>query len=158
MFKSNGITYSIRKYRNLEGQFVQIPHGAFILIENSSAFKVYCYLLSRDFNKDYQYVFPSEETIARETKLSKKTVNTSIKYLQELRLIHIEKFKGEYGKYTNNCYFLFIPIIHRDENREKEKFEYEKRMSLLEQQMNEKYEEIESKINSETDKDGEEEE
>ena len=86
MFKSNGITYSIRKYRNLEGQFVQIPHGAFILIENSSAFKVYCYLLSRDFNKDYQYVFLSEETIARETKLSKKNSKYQHKIFTRIKI------------------------------------------------------------------------
>lgn len=125
MIRRNGLTYSVRKYARLDGKFTQIPNDAFLLIRNSNSFKVYCYLCYR-YNRDYQYAFPSLNTIAKECGISVPTVTKTIKELEDLKLIAIEKFTDNKNKYSNNMYYIFYPIL-----------DYDSHIDYIEQQLNE---------------------
>ena len=75
----------------------------FRYIPNGNDFKVYCYLCYR-FNRDMDYAFPSLKTISKDTCLSLRTVQKSIKWLEEQRFI--KKYKKEGCEWLNNCYFI----------------------------------------------------
>lgn len=150
MIKRNGLTYSVKRYARLDGKFTQIPNDAFLLIRNSNSFKVYCYLCYR-YNRDYQYAFPSLNTIAKECGISISTVTRAIKELEDLKLISIEKFVDDRNKYSNNMYYIFYPIL-----------DYDSHIDYIEQQLNEelrkkqtdlRLEEIEKELNEEKDVD-----
>ena len=90
-------------YRALDGNFTQIANTMFRYIPNGNDFKVYCYLCYR-FNRDMDYAFPSLKTISKDTCLSLRTVQKSIKWLEEQRFI--KKYKKEGCEWLNNCYFI----------------------------------------------------
>lgn len=90
-------------YRGLDGNFTQIANTMFKYIPNGNDFKVYCYLCYR-FNRDLDYAFPSLRTISKETCLNVKTVQKSIKWLEEQGLI--KRYKKEGSEWMNNCYFI----------------------------------------------------
>lgn len=90
-------------YRGLDGNFTQIANTMFKYIPNGNDFKVYCYLCYR-FNRDLDYAFPSLRTISKETCLNIKTVQKSIKWLEEQGLI--KRYKKEGSEWMNNCYFI----------------------------------------------------
>ena len=90
-------------YKALDGNFTQIANTMFKYIPNGNNFKIYCYLCYR-FNRDFDYSFPSIQTIVKDTKLSKNTVIRGIKWLEEQRFI--KKYKKEGSEWMNNCYFI----------------------------------------------------
>lgn len=90
-------------YKALDGNFTQIANTMFKYIPNGNNFKIYCYLCYR-FNRDFNYSFPSIQTIVKDTKLSKNTVIRGIKWLEEQRFI--KKYKKEGSEWMNNCYFI----------------------------------------------------
>lgn len=90
-------------YRALDGNFTQIANTMFRYIPNGNDYKVYCYLCYR-FNRDMDYAFPSLKTISKDTCLSLRTVQKSIKWLEEQRFI--KKYKKEGCDWLNNCYFI----------------------------------------------------
>lgn len=136
--KRNGIKYNVRKYINMKGNFTQIPNDIFLVIDNSSSFKVYCYLCKM-YNRDCQYAFPTIEQIARDCNIGIATAKRSIKELKDLKLIEILRFENKTSKYANNSYRIFYPILDLDsitdeieerfnnelEQSEIEKFTYE---------------------------------
>lgn len=71
---------------------------------NPSAERVYRYLLSR-YNSNYGYAFPSWSAIVRETGLSKGTVRTSLKSLEELGLINRHDHAN--GSNFDNKFYTF---------------------------------------------------
>ena len=77
----------------------------FKYIPNASDFKVYCYLCFR-YNKDYQYAFPSLNTIANDTCLGTTTVKKSIKWLEDKGFIKRYKRKDSNTEWMNNCYYV----------------------------------------------------
>ena len=89
----------------LDGNFTQIANTMFKYIPNASDFKVYCYLCFR-YNKDYQYAFPSLNTIANDTCLGTTTVKKSIKWLEDKGFIKRYKRKDSNTEWMNNCYYV----------------------------------------------------
>ena len=90
-------------YKGLDGNFTQIANTMFEHIPNGNNFKIYCYLCYR-FNRDFDYSFPSIQTIVKDIGLSKSTVTRGIKWLEEQRFI--KKYKKEGSEWMNNCYFI----------------------------------------------------
>ena len=113
MIKRNGLTYSVRRYGRMNSKFTQIPNDVFLLVRNANSFKVYCYLCYR-YNRDYQYAFPSLNTISKECGISVPTVSKAIKELEHLKLIAIERFTDKTSKYSNNMYYVFYPVLDYD--------------------------------------------
>ena len=99
-------------YRGLDGNFTQIANTMFKYIPNGNDFKVYCYLCYR-FNRDLDYAFPSLRTISKETCLNVKTVQKSIKWLEEQGLI--KRYKKEGSEWMNNCYFIKYTVEELEE-------------------------------------------
>ena len=119
MYKFNDVIYSCRKYCNLKshGCYTQVSNDVLKLV-NGNEFKIYFYLCNR-YNEKYQYAFPSLNTIATDTDISLKTVKRCIKSLEEKHLIQIEKFESNSGKFPNNIYVIWFPVIVRDMKEEK---------------------------------------
>ena len=118
MKKYGEIKYSLRRYDNLEGNFTQISNDVFKLTTGNE-FKVYSYLCC-NYNRVLGYLFPSLNLIAKNTNMSRATVQKCIKQLEELGLIKIGKFENKISKYSNNIYKVFVPIIVKNEIEEKE--------------------------------------
>lgn len=129
MFKINDITYSLRRYDNLEGNYTQISNDIYKLT-NSSEFKVYSYLCMR-YNKNTQYAFPSIRTIAIDCNMSTKTVQKCITRLEEIKLIKIIKFTEKTTVHTNNMYRIYYPIIIRNSLEEEERRKLQEELDEL---------------------------
>ena len=129
MFKINDITYSLRRYDNLEGNYTQISNDIYKLT-NSSEFKVYSYLCMR-YNKNTQYAFPSIRTIAIDCNMSTKTVQKCITRLEEIKLIKIIKFTEKTTAHTNNMYRIYYPIIIRNSLEEEERRKLQEELDEL---------------------------
>lgn len=116
MYKRKGIKYSIRRYINMDNNFTQIPNDAFRIIANGNCFIVYCYLC-RNYNKDYDYAFPSIKCISKNTGLSIPTVQKCLKELEEdAKLIKKIKFQNKESGYLNNCYKIYFPVIQEEKD------------------------------------------
>lgn len=146
MIKRNGLTYSVKRYGGINNNFTQIPNDAFVLIRNANTFKIYCYLCYR-YNRNYQYSFPSINTISKECEISKPTVIKAVKELEDLKLIAIEKFVNKTSKYTNNIYYVFYPVL--DYKSHIEEKEEELNEELKKQQTELLLEKIEKELNEE---------
>lgn len=105
MIKRHGIKYSVRRYKNLEKGFTQIPNDIFKVVETSYQLTIYAYLCYR-YNRDCQYAFPSLRTIANDTHVSLSSVRRAIKILEEKGFIVIDKRKGKES--ANNYYIKYI--------------------------------------------------
>ena len=99
-------------YKALDGNFTQIANTMFKYIPNGNNFKIYCYLCYR-FNRDFDYSFPSIQTIVKDKGLSKSTVTRGIKWLEEQRFI--KKYKKEGSEWMNNCYFIKYVVEELEE-------------------------------------------
>ena len=129
MFKINDITYSLRRYDNLEGNYTQISNDIYKLT-NGNEFKVYSYLCMR-YNKNNQYAFPSIRTIAIDCNMSTKTVQKCITRLEEIKLIKILKFTEKTTTHTNNMYRIYYPIIIRNSLEEEERRKLQEELDEL---------------------------
>lgn len=70
-------------------------------------------LLYDHWNPEYGYAFPDQWELARESGLSRASVNNQIKILEELDLIRVEKTKV--STRTNNVYYLNKPVTTIEE-------------------------------------------
>lgn len=120
------IEYNLKCYINMNENFTQIPNDIYLLT-NGNSFKVYCYLC-RLHRKEFNYSFPSLNTIAKNTNISVRTVQNCIKQLEEDGLIKIKKQKN--SEYPNNNYEIFVPIIIKNELEE---IEEEERKNYIEE-------------------------
>lgn len=130
-----------------------LPNDIFRIVNNSYQLTVYTYLCYR-YNRDYQYAFPSLNTIAKDTHVSLSTVRRAIKELEDLRLIKILKFNNRNNSYTNNMYYVYYPVI--DYESSQKEIEEENNLFLSKEQLVE-LEEIEDEV-YETKAEGSEEE
>ena len=114
--------YKLKPLYSLDGNFTQIANTMFRYIPNGNDFKVYCYLCFK-YNRQYQYAFPSLNTIANETCLSLSTVKRSIKWLESKRFI--VRYKRQGDEWMNNCYYVrYVEDDIEDiQNQTIEKFE-----------------------------------
>ena len=71
------------------------------------AYKLYGYFEYFINNKFVKYFcFPSWETIIKQSKLSRSSINRALKELEQKRFIAIFKAENKTTKYTKNIYFL----------------------------------------------------
>lgn len=100
----------------MDKNFTQIPNDAFRIISNGNCFIVYCFLC-KNWNKDYDYAFPSIKGISKNTGLSVPTVQKCLKELEEeAKLIKKIKFTSKENGYINNCYKIYFPIIQEEKD------------------------------------------
>ena len=110
--------YKLKPLYALDGNWTKICNSMFKYIPNPSDFKVYCYLCHR-YNNEYQYAFPSLETIAKDTCISKNTVQKSIKWLESQKFI--VRYKHKESEWMNNCYYVRYVEITKETEMEAQK-------------------------------------
>ena len=110
--------YKLKPLYSLDGNWTKICNSMFKYIPNPSDFKVYCYLCYR-YNNEYQYAFPSLETIAKDTCISKNTVQKSIKWLESQKFI--VRYKHKESEWMNNCYYVRYVEITKETEMEAQK-------------------------------------
>ena len=110
--------YKLKPLYALDGNWTKICNSMFKYIPNPSDFKVYCYLCYR-YNNEYQYAFPSLDTIAKDTCISKNTVQKSIKWLESQKFI--VRYKHKESEWMNNCYYVRYVEITKETEMEAQK-------------------------------------
>ena len=110
--------YKLKPLYAMDGNWTKICNSMFKYIPNPSDFKVYCYLCYR-YNNEYQYAFPSLETIAKDTCISKNTVQKSIKWLESQKFI--VRYKHKESEWMNNCYYVRYVEITKETEMEAQK-------------------------------------
>ena len=114
--------YKIVSYRIKSKGWTRIYNTMFEYIDNSNAFKVYCYLCYR-FNEEMNYSFPSLTTISNDCKIARSTVQKAVKYLEDKKLIKKFQIREEDGNYKNNCYRVNYAIEIGKEETTKQLFD-----------------------------------
>lgn len=114
--------YKIVSYRIKSKGWTRIYNTMFEYIDNSNAFKVYCYLCYR-FNEEMNYSFPSLTTISDDCKIARSTVQKAVKYLEDKKLIKKFQIRTENGNYKNNCYRVNYAIEIEKEEATKQLFD-----------------------------------
>ena len=110
--------YKLKPLYALDGNWTKICNSMFKYIPNGNDFKVYCYLCYR-YNNEYQYAFPSLETIANDTCISKNTVQKSIKWLESQKFI--VRYKHKESDWMNNCYYVRYVEVTKETEIETQK-------------------------------------
>ena len=101
---------------SLDGNWTKVCNTMIFYIPDAYAFKIYVYLCYR-YNDQYDYAFPSLNTIAKDTSISKRKVQESIKWLEQKKFIVKYKRKGD--EWMNNCYYVRYVIEDKvEEQRE----------------------------------------
>ena len=119
--------YKLMPLYSLDGNWTKVCNTMIFYIPDAYAFKIYVYLCYR-YNDQYDYAFPSLNTIANDTNISKRKVQESIKWLEQKKFI----VKIGYSKETGTaCYRISfvneelnddlkcvetLPLISRDED------------------------------------------
>lgn len=113
--KYNDIEYRVKSYATLDGGFTQISNNVLKIVDNAYQFTVYFYLC-KNWNRTYNYAFPSIRTIAKDCKMSSPTVQKAIKALEDKKLVVVLKFEEKlYNTFPNNIYRIYYPIIIEEE-------------------------------------------
>lgn len=113
--RQNNIQYRVKSYATLDGGFTQISNNVLKIVDNAYQFTVYFYLC-KNWNRTYNYAFPSIRTIAKDCKMSTPTVQKAIKGLEDKKLVVTLKFDEKlYSAFLNNIYRIFYPIIEEEE-------------------------------------------
>lgn len=113
--RQNNIQYRVKSYATLDGGFTQISNNVLKIVDNAYQFTVYFYLC-KNWNRTYNYAFPSIRTIAKDCKMSTPTVQKAIKGLEDKKLVVTLKFDEKlYSAFPNNIYRIFYPIIEEEE-------------------------------------------
>ena len=94
------LNYKLKPLFALDGNWTKVCNTMIFYIPDAYTFKIYVYLCYR-YNNEYQYAFPSLETIANDTCISKNTVQKSIKWLESQKFIVRIGYSKETG---TNCY------------------------------------------------------
>ena len=111
------IKRKLKPFRLLNGNWTKVANLMIFHIPDAYAFKVYVYLCYR-YNCKYDYAFPSLNTIACDTNISRKKVQNCIKWLEEQGFIVRYKRKG--FEHYNNCYYIRYVDGDNFESEEKE--------------------------------------
>ena len=127
----------------LDGNWTKVCNTMIFYVPDAYAFKIYVYLCYR-YNDQYDYAFPSLNTIANDTNISKRKVQESIKWLEQKKFI----VKIGYSKETGTaCYRISfvneelnddlkcvetLPLISRDEDEVVEYYKDEDDLKCVE--------------------------
>ena len=113
--KYNNIEYCVKKYSELSGGFTQISNNVLKIVDNAYQFTVYFYLC-KNWNRTYNYAFPSIRTISKDCKMATSTVQKAMKCLEEKGLVVVLKFDEKlYNAFPNNIYRIYYPVIIGEE-------------------------------------------
>lgn len=129
MRKLNDITYSLKRYDYLDGNYTQISNDVYKMTTGNE-FKIYSYLCMR-YNKDRKYAFPSIRTMADDCNMSVKTVQKCITQLEAIGLIKILKFDEKTSPYANNMYRVYYPIILKNTLEEEQQRQREEELNKI---------------------------
>lgn len=88
--------------KEINDKFTMVSNATITLLDSKSL-HVYCYLLS--CCDERSYCFPSYDDIQRKINMSRNTIATCIKFLEEFGLIDIVKRKR--GTHINNAYVVY---------------------------------------------------
>ena len=114
----------LKPYNTLNTNFTQVANSMFFYIKDRYCFCVYFYLCMR-YNRNYNYAFPSLETIAKDCQMSVAKVKTCIKWLCDNKFIIKGKVKND-SMYQNNIYYImYIDVDEEEVNRQLEQLEIE---------------------------------
>lgn len=100
-------------FKDYDGGWTGVPNAIFELYSFHKKFtgaclRVYLYLLHRHNQKE-GYAWPTQDQMADDLCLNRRTVRTAIKSLKELDLIEVVRNP----EYSNDVYFLKRPISDR---------------------------------------------
>ena len=109
------LNYKLKPLFALDGNWTKVCNTMIFYIPDAYTFKIYVYLCYR-YNNEYQYAFPSLNTIAKDTNISKRKVQESIKWLEKKRFIVKKYFKN--NQYTYMMYYILKDnvVYEKDEN------------------------------------------
>ena len=109
------LNYKLKPLFALDGNWTKVCNTMIFYIPDAYTFKIYVYLCYR-YNNEYQYAFPSLNTIAKDTNISKRKVQESIKWLEKKRFIVKKYFKN--NQYTYMMYYILKDNVtyEKDEN------------------------------------------
>lgn len=109
------LNYKLKPLFALDGNWTKVCNTMIFYIPDAYTFKIYVYLCYR-YNNEYQYAFPSLNTIAKDTNISKRKVQESIKWLEKKRFIVKKYFKN--NQYTYMMYYILKDdtTYEKDEN------------------------------------------
>lgn len=89
-------------------QFLKVAHELITdTTITSNEFRIYAYLMML-YNEKSGCSFPSMETIAYKLGISKRTIVTTIKKLEELEYIKVDKQKAKIGNYNKYSEFKYL--------------------------------------------------
>lgn len=123
-------SYKLKPLYVLDGNWTKVCNTMIFYIPDAYTFKIYVYLCYR-YNNEFQYAFPSLNTIANDTNISKRKVQESIKWLEKKKFIVKYKRKGD--EWMNNCYY----VRYVEENKKEEE---QKIVSAIEKEILQEYE------------------
>ncbi|MBC6695257.1 hypothetical protein H9L25_00495 [Terrisporobacter mayombei] len=101
-----------RPLYSLDKNFTQIANTMFKYIPNGNTFKIYVYLCYR-YNRNYQYANVSINEIAEGTRLGMSTVQRSLEWLENNKII-LKYRSNDYE--TNKYYIKYIDCDHEINN------------------------------------------
>ena len=97
------LKYKLKPLFVLDGNWTKICNTMIFHIPDAYTFKIYVYLCYK-CNNEHQYAFSSLNTIAKDTSISRRKVQESIKWLEEKGFI--VKYKRQGDNWRNNCYYV----------------------------------------------------
>ena len=107
----------LKPYSGLNEQFTQIANTMILHIKDTYYLKVYLYLCMR-YNRDYNYAFPTLNTISSECAISLRKVKSAIKWLSDEGYILKGKYKGNSSNKNNTYYIRYLYIDKKDIDNE----------------------------------------
>lgn len=106
-------SYKLKPLYVLDGNWTKVCNTMIFYIPDAYTFKIYVYLCYR-YNNEFQYAFPSLNTIANDTNISKRKVQESIKWLESQEIIIKQNYKDG-NKYFIN--YVDADIDNKDKRR-----------------------------------------
>ena len=106
-------SYKLKPLYMLNDNCTKICDTMISYIPDAYTFKIYVYLCYR-YNNEFQYAFPSLNTISKDTHISKRKVQDCIKWLEKKKFI--VRYKRKDGEWMNNCYY----VRYVEENKQEE--------------------------------------
>lgn len=126
---SKRIKAKLKPYNSLKDNFTQVANSMLAYIHDPYTFKIYFYLCMR-YNTNYNYAFPSLNSISRDCHIGITKVKESVKWLCDNKYIIKAKLKDGDG-YANNIYY--VRYIEIDKTKLEEEFTEEKEIMYEEE-------------------------
>ena len=103
----------LKPYNTLNTNFTQVANSMVYEIKDPYTFKIYTYLCMR-YNRNYNYAFPSYNTIATDCQIGITKTKECVKWLCENKYIIKGKVKND-SMYQNNIYYIMYLEVDEEE-------------------------------------------